>query len=265
MNIDGNAIANDIFKDVAERVTQFGRAPVLTILTCTPNFETQKYLELKRRRATGVGIRTNIIELPADVSTDDVEDCIRAAVKNADGLILQLPFPKQVDIARVLGAIPTSLDVDALNPKTTAVLSPVVGACKEILARHSVTVKGKRTAIIGRGRLVGAPAERWFKQQGATVTVTTREEGNIADAIRDADIILCGAGSPGIVRPEMIKKGVVILDAGTSEEGGKLRGDVDPACAEKASLFTPVPGGIGPVTVAVLFRNLLILVRNESK
>lgn len=259
MIVDGNAIAADILRTVSQKAAELSRPPVLAIVTSAPNFETRKYLELKRKKANEAGIRTNIIELDADVSTDDVLDCVHVAARHSDGLILQLPFPPQVDIMRVLVAIPPTYDVDALNPETTDVLSPVVGACKEILDRYGVEIAKKSVTILGRGRLVGTPAEAWFKKAGAHVTVVTKEAGDMAKETAGADIIVCGTGVPGVLKPDMVKEGVVILDAGTSEQGGMLRGDALSACAERASLFTPVPGGIGPVTVAVLFRNLLAL------
>jgi methylenetetrahydrofolate dehydrogenase (NADP+)/methenyltetrahydrofolate cyclohydrolase len=263
MTIDGNAIADDILREVAAGVQALGRAPVLAILTSEPNFETQRYLALKCRKAAACGVRTNVIELPPDASANDVRDSMRAAMDGADGIIVQLPFPPEVDIGPVLESIPPDVDVDALNPQTRTVLSPVVGACEEILKRNAITVAGKHAAVIGYGRLVGAPVERWLRAAGAEVRVITKDAED-AGAIAAADIVVCGAGVPGMLKPEMVKEGVAVLDAGTSEEGGLLRGDADPLIADKAALFTPVPGGIGPVTVAMLLRNLLTLAKERA-
>ena len=128
---------------------------------------------------------------------------------------------------------------------------------KAILESECITVEGKEVVIVGNGSLVGKPAAAWFRLGGAHVDVADNETDNLPDVTKQADIIVCGAGVPGLITPEMIKEGVIILDAGTSEDSGKLRGDADPACADKASLYTPVPGGIGPITVAVLLRNVV--------
>jgi methylenetetrahydrofolate dehydrogenase (NADP+)/methenyltetrahydrofolate cyclohydrolase len=163
----------------------------------------------------------------------------------------------------VLKVIPEGCDVDAVHYDGTlsGVLPPVVGAISEVSLRHNVVFSGQRVVIVGKGRLVGAPAELWCSQQGADVTVVTEETANAADIIRNASILILGAGKPSLVTPDMIKEGVILFDAGTSEDGGVLRGDADPLYAQKAALFTPVPGGIGPITVAVLLRNLVTLSR----
>ncbi len=157
----------------------------------------------------------------------------------------------------MLKAVPPSHDIDVLNPLTTTVLSPVVGAIKEILKLHEVPVFEKHVVVVGSGKLVGRPVAAWFMEQGSSVSIVTRDTSDIVFYTKNADIIVLGAGSPRMLTPDMIKEGVVILDAGTSEDGGVLAGDADPACAEKASLFTPVPGGVGPITVAVLLRNVV--------
>jgi methylenetetrahydrofolate dehydrogenase (NADP+) / methenyltetrahydrofolate cyclohydrolase len=124
---------------------------------------------------------------------------------------------------------------------------------------HETPVFERHVVVVGSGKLVGLPASRWFMEQGSAVSVVTKDTADIAYYTKNADIIVLGAGVPRLLTPDMVKEGVVILDAGTSEDGGVLAGDADPACAEKASLFTPVPGGIGPITVAVLLRNLVEL------
>jgi methylenetetrahydrofolate dehydrogenase (NADP+)/methenyltetrahydrofolate cyclohydrolase len=259
MTIDGTAIANDLYDELKKRIAVLPSAPVLAIITCAPNFETKKYLTLKEKRAAAIGIVTRVIELNAESTTEDFFVALAKHARSSAGVIVQLPLPPHIDTEAVLRAIPTTHDVDALNPDTTAILSPVVGAFKTILDTHGIDPMGKRVIIIGRGKLVGRPAERWFTEHGAEVSVVTHETENITRFTRDADIIVCGAGAPGLLRPDMVKEGVIILDAGTSEDGGMLRGDADPACADKAALFTPVPGGIGPITIAVLLGNCVSL------
>ena len=162
----------------------------------------------------------------------------------------------------ILRAIPPSLDVDGINPAVVEVArvarAPVAEAIAEILRRTGVDVRGKRAVVVGSGRLVGAPTAQLLTEMGALVTVVTLESGSLAD-LKDADMIVLGAGNPGFVKPSMIKDGVILFDAGTSESAGKVVGDADPSCADKCALFTPVPGGIGPIAVAMIFKNLMVL------
>ncbi len=261
MIVDGKAIAEKIYASIREAVLIGEHAPRLAIVTCNPNFETKKYLALKERKAAEVGIETEVIEMPSASTTQNFLTTISDLVSKSDGIIVQLPLPAHVDTEMVLSSVPTSHDVDALNPKTTGVVSPVIGAFREILKMYEVGTCEKYVTIIGSGKLVGLPAMAWFTTQGAYVSVVTKDTEDITHYTKNADIIVCGAGVPGLLIPDMVKEQVIILDAGTSEAGGVLMGDADPKCAQKASIFTPVPGGIGPITVAVLLQNLVVLAK----
>jgi methylenetetrahydrofolate dehydrogenase (NADP+)/methenyltetrahydrofolate cyclohydrolase len=259
MFVDGKAIAGRIYDALREEVVGLEQKPRLGILTCTPNFETEKYLALKQKKANEVGIAIDLVRLDPPVTTDAIRVSLAALVRRTDGVVVQLPLPSHIDTEVVLRAIPPSHDVDALNSETTSVLSPVVGAIAEILKVHEVPIFERHVTVIGSGRLVGAPAARWFMEHGAAVSIVTKDTIDIPYYTRNAYIIVTGAGVPGLITPDMVKEGVVLLDAGTSEDGGILKGDVDPQCAEKALLYTPVPGGIGPITIAVLLRNVIDL------
>ena len=264
MIVDGKAIAARIYAEIKNEVTHMSHKPHLTVFTCAPNFETQKYLALKRKKAHDVGIGFNVIEFPVETTTDEVVTSVAHAKMQTDGIIVQLPFPAHIDIAKVLDIIPSSYDVDAVHYDGTkgSVLPPVVGAIKEIAELHDVLFPTAQVVIVGKGRLVGTPAAIWSKKQGAQVTVIDRETRDKESSIAKAHILILGAGVPNLITPDMIAKNVVIFDAGTSEEGGVLKGDADPACADTSALFTPVPGGIGPITIAVLLRNLITLARH---
>lgn len=226
----------------------------------------ERYVALKKRAAERAGIAVTLYRFPHDASEEALAAGITDAVSLHDGYIIQLPLPAHINGARILDLVPRQKDVDMLSSASmdafyrdaTPLLPPVIGVFSEIITRWAIPVRGKRVAVVGRGRLVGAPAAHWFRRQGALVGIARRGE-DIAATTAEADIIVLGAGSPGLLKPAMVKTGVVILDAGTSEDGGALKGDADPAVAEKSSLFTPVPGGIGPVTVVMLFKNLLTL------
>lgn len=257
MLVDGKHIASEVYTQLHNRITRLSRAPKLCIITCAPTFETQKYLALKQARAEEVGIETEVTTMSPTSTTEDFIVCINSAIGRFDGIIVQLPLPSLIDRNVVVTAVPPSHDVDALNPDTTQLLSPVVGAIREILAVYDVMVREKKVTVIGNGRLVGLPSYTWFREQGAEVSLVTKDTVDVEAYTQGADIIVCGAGVPGLLTPEMVKEGVVILDAGTTEDGGELKGDAHPSCGEKASLYTPVPGGIGPLTIAMLLRNVV--------
>ncbi len=261
MQINGKEIAAHIYEAVKKEITASGNNPRLGILTCAPTFETEKYLTLKERKAKEVGIATEVIRLSETANLDEVLEALRKLVSRTDGVVVQLPFPPHIDSEKIIAAIPPTHDADALNHSTHSVLSPVVGAIAEILRVYEVPIMNRHVTVIGSGKLVGLPASQWFMEHGASVSVVTKDTTDISYYTKNADIIVSGAGVPGLITSLMVKEGVIILDAGTSEEGGMLRGDAREEVGEKAYLFTPVPGGIGPITIAILLKNVLELSR----
>lgn len=256
MNVDGRAIAESVY--AALGATLQGKK--LGIVVSTGDAVTDSYVRIKTRAAQRLGVEIIRRELPPDASTQDALDAVRSLIEHSDGIIVQLPLPAGIDADTVLAGVPPSHDVDALNPGAL-VVAPVAGAMQEILRVAGVTAAGKQAVVIGEGRLVGAPCAGLLRTLGAQVTVVTK--GDSLDVLHDADVIVSGAGSPGLIRPDMIKEGVVVIDAGTSESSGKIAGDAEPACADKASVFTPVPGGVGPVAIAMIFKNLAVLARHR--
>jgi methylenetetrahydrofolate dehydrogenase (NADP+) / methenyltetrahydrofolate cyclohydrolase len=261
MIVDGKAVAARIYIEVAEGVKTLAKQPVMAAITCAPNFETQKYLELKKRKAAEVGIALRVVELPDTVSTEEAVACVQAVASQVDGVVVQLPFPTHVDREALLAAVPVEKDPDgfAYGMSDAACIPPVTAAILAIAKTYNVDFLDKNIVVLGQGRLVGAPAARFLRAAGAPVTVLTEADFNEA-IVKEADVIITGIGKPHFVTPDMVKEGVVIFDAGTSEDGGVVVGDVRPDVAEAASLFTPVPGGIGPITIAALLQNLLFLV-----
>lgn len=256
MKVDGKALAQDILDQLTIDIQS---APKMTLaaITCTPNFETRKYLELKKRRAAAVGISLNIIELAQDVTTDQMIECVVAVAKQSSGVVVQLPLPEHIDRDVVLRAIPPAKDPDGFSygEKRDRMLPPVVGAIDEISRVHELEWKNKRVVILGQGRLVGIPAARYARKRGARVRVYEENTLDIR-SLKTAEIIISGMGQAKFIVPEMLTPGVVIFDAGTSEDGGELAGDMHPDAAAVTSLYTPVPGGIGPLTIVLLLRNL---------
>lgn len=234
MIINGKHIAEDIVKDLGDSL----RGKKLGIVVGMQDAATESFIKIKTRVAERLGVEVVRGEL-----SDLVQTC--------NGVIVQLPHPQADDL---IAHIPPEKDLDAIGPKPL-VRTPVAEAISEVLVRGNVSALSKKAVVVGKGRLVGAPAAELLKELGARVTVITQTQGSLEE-LKDADIVVLGAGESGLVKPEMLKEGVVLIDAGTSEAGGKLMGDADPACAHVARIFTPVPGGIGPIAVAMIFKNL---------
>lgn len=267
MNINGKQLADDIKTILKKRVAILGRKPRLDIVYAGKNSVIEGFLRMKRRMGEDIGVETNVLHLPATVSQKSLIDEIQkiTADKNSDGIIVQLPLPESFDTEMVLRAISTEKDVDVLSENALLLfeqgkhflLPPVTGAIALILQQHNINIAGKNTVVLGNGRLVGKPVAAWLKQNGALVTVLDKPGSDPTPLLQKADIIVSGTGNPYMIKPEMIRQGVILFDAGASEEAGEIRGDADPACSDKCALFTPVPGGIGHITVVMLFKNLL--------
>jgi methylenetetrahydrofolate dehydrogenase (NADP+) / methenyltetrahydrofolate cyclohydrolase len=271
MIVDGRAIADKLYGELLKEREEFGEVTLGHLVTeMSP--VTASYARIKERGAERLGIKMVRIELPAGSTTVDALAAIATLVETTDGVIPQLPIVQGIDAAAVINAIPKEKDVDVLSDAayeefekgTWPAIPPVPAALAYILKESGVEIRGKKVVSLGRGRLVGKPAAVLFKQLGAAVELLGRES-NIPANTLDAGIIILGAGVPGILKPDMVKDGVAIVDAGTSESGGKVVGDADPAVADKASVFTPVPGGVGPVAIAEIYKNLFALKRLQSK
>ncbi len=267
MIVDGKAIAEKLYGELAEERKVFGEVK-LGILVGDPNPVTYSYVTIKERGSEKIGITLVRKELPEGSTTDMALEAMRELVAETDGVIPQLPMMPGIDVEAVIESIPKEKDVDVLSSAALAefergswpAIPPVPAALAYILKESGVEVRGKRVVSLGRGRLVGKPAATLFGHLGAQVQLLGRDS-DIAAATREADVIILGAGVPGILKPDMVKDGVAIVDAGTSELGGKVVGDADPAVADKASVFTPVPGGVGPVAIAIIYRNVFALKR----
>lgn len=264
MIVNGKAVAIKIEHDLITRARSLEQKPRLSIISVGENHVSERFVRMKTEYAARIGVHTDVIQLPEADETQEVIEEIKKQSVHADGIIVQLPLPRSCDTNAVLASIAREKDVDALSPNPI-VLSPVVGAVQRILAEGGVSLTHKKILVIGRGRLVGAPLTAWLSENGNTVEVIGDEVEDVSLHTHSADVIISGAGEPHLIKPSMIKEGVVLIDCGTSEAGGKVIGDADPACASKCTLFTPVPGGVGPVTVAMLFENLFTLIDSAHK
>lgn len=268
MIVDGRAIAKDILARTRVRSEKLVHPPRVLAIVVSETPATLSYLKIKGMRAADAGCVLEIERFPLEVLAEELRSAASSAA--TDAVIVQLPLPADINTREVCDAIPFAKDADVLSSaarekferaEADALLPPVVGAVSEIFAQNSINPKGKNTVVIGNGWLVGNPCALWLKQQGAVVSILTSESENMREALADAEIIISGAGVPSLIKPDYIKSGVILIDAATSESNGIITGDADPACAEKCSLFTPVPGGIGPLAVAVLFENVVTLAK----
>jgi methylenetetrahydrofolate dehydrogenase (NADP+)/methenyltetrahydrofolate cyclohydrolase len=271
MIIDGRALTEEVLIRTKTRATALGRAPRVLAIVANETPATKSYLAIKTKRATNAGCVLGVQQFPRIVSIEELQSAITAS--GADAIIVQLPLPTGIDAQAVCNVIPIEKDADVLSDSarqkfargdSDACVPPVVGAIAEIFRVHDVDPRGKKAVVIGRGFLVGAPAALWLAQQGAQVTVVNRSTKDFVEALHSADIIVSGAGYSHLIKPEMLKQGVILIDAGTSESDGEVVGDADPACVGKCSLFTPVPGGVGPLAVACLFENAVALAERAT-
>ncbi|TSC87114.1 MAG: methylenetetrahydrofolate dehydrogenase (NADP+) / methenyltetrahydrofolate cyclohydrolase [Parcubacteria group bacterium Gr01-1014_8] len=267
MIVDGKSIAETLYSKLVDERAAFSGPVSLGILVGDKNPVTASYVRIKEKAAERLSVTMVRKELPVGATTKDALFAIEELVGSADGVIPQLPMVS-IDVDAVRNAIPKEKDVDVLSDEAFKAfekgdwpaIPPVPAALTYILQQKNVTIKDANVVVVGKGRLVGKPAEILFAQLGGHVTALMKGD-DVALYTREADIIVLGAGSAGLLKPNMVKKGVAVVDAGTSELGGKVVGDADPSVAEVAAVFTPVPGGVGPVAIAEIYKNLFALKR----
>ncbi len=255
MIIDGKKISHEVIEALAQERASLPPVLRLGVLMGEEDAASASFVKIKERVADKLQVVVVREFLNVESTTAQALRSLERLSEKCEGVILQLPLPPQIDLAELLAALPAEKDVDAIGEKRTVVRAPVAEAISEIFVRNNIVGANKKAVVVGAGKLVGAPAAELMRELHAEVTVITRNEGSLLE-LKDADIVILGAGDPEFVKPEMLKEGVVLIDAGTSEASGRLVGDADVRCAEVASVFTPVPGGIGPIAVAMIFKNL---------
>ncbi|MBC7836304.1 bifunctional 5,10-methylenetetrahydrofolate dehydrogenase/5,10-methenyltetrahydrofolate cyclohydrolase [Acetobacteraceae bacterium] len=252
MIVDGKQIAQEVISELAKERASLAPVVKLGFVLSQGDEASASFVKMKERIAD----RLHVVVVREEVTTtQEALHAIKRLEKITDGILVQLPLPENVDTEKVISAVPKEKDVDFVH-------SPVALAIEEVLKRTNTNVENMVAVVVGQGRLVGAPAAELLRRLGARVSVVTAEQGSLEE-LKNADIVILGAGNPGMVHPEMLKKGVVLIDAGTSESAGKLAGDATAACADVASIYTPVPGGIGPIAVAMIFKNLFMLAKRS--
>ena len=271
--LDGKATAAAIKDELKVRVAKLaeqGMVPGLGTILVGDDPGSRAYVAGKHRDCAAVGIASIQVELPAEATQDEIAAKVTELNENPDctGFIVQLPLPKHVDTNAILGLIDPVKDADGLHPVSLGKL--VLGqdgplpctpkGCVELLRRYDVPIAGAHVVVVGRGVTAGRPMGLLFTRRTENATVTQCHTGttDLAGVVRTGDIVIAAAGSAGLITADMVKPGAVLLDVGTSRNAeGKIVGDIEPAAREKAAWIAPMPGGIGPMTRAMLLTNVV--------
>jgi len=268
--LDGKKLSKELLRALALEVERKGFKLRLAVIQVGENPVSQIFINQKERACRFVGINFKLYQLKENVSSKKLKEEIEKIIKNRinSGIILQLPLTKKFSPEEFLNLIPKNKDIDVLSEKslgefyqgTLEILPPTVNGILHLLEKDKISLKGKNVVIVGAGRLVGNPLALQLLKEKATVSVLNEFSEDSAFFTKKADILISGVGRPNLIKGDMVKKGVVIVDAGCSMKKGKLVGDVDfKSVHKKASYITPVPGGVGPMTVACLIENLVAL------
>ncbi len=271
--IDGKLIGAQIKEELREKVNTLkaeGIQPGLAVILVGDNSASQVYVRNKKTACEFVGIKSFSYELPAETSEEELLGLIDTlnADPNVHGILVQLPLPAHLDEQKVILRISPSKDVDGFHPQSVGALS--IGlkgfvSCTpagviELLKRYHIEIAGKNCVVVGRSNIVGKPVSLLLLREHGTVTICHSRTQNLKEVVQNADIVVAAVGIPNFIKEDMIKDGAAVIDVGINRlENGKLCGDVDfEACEKKASYITPVPGGVGPMTIAMLMHNCVL-------
>jgi len=281
--ISGKELSAILKAEMAERVASFpqeyGRVPHLVVILVGNDPASVSYVTGKAKASAAVGIRNTTVRKPESITEEELLDLIRELNGDGtvDGILVQLPLPKHISEAKVIETIAKEKDVDGFHPLNVAALwqkQPCTVACTpkgiiKMLEAAGVEISGKRAVVIGRSNIVGLPVAKLLLDGNATVTIAHSHTANLPEVTRQAEILVVAIGRPHFVTADMVAEGAVVIDVGVNRdpETGKLCGDVDFAGVEpKASVITPVPGGVGPMTICCLMENTIeCFLKRESK
>ena len=274
MVISGKELAKEVKENIARKVAsyriEYGREPNLCVILVGEDPASTGYVRSKGKQAGEVGFSHTEIHLPATITEHELIDKVKElnADEGVDGILVQLPLPKHIRKHRVIESIDPAKDVDGFHSKNVDALwhrLPGIRACTpkgiiKLLDKAGVEIAGKHAVVIGRSNIVGFPVAKLLLDRNATVTIAHSHTEDLASITRTADILVVAIGVPKLITGDMVKEGVAVIDVGITHdpETGKLSGDVDFDTVEpKASVITPVPGGVGPMTIACLLENTL--------
>jgi len=264
--MDGRALASRIREELKSEIAEFGDVRLATVLV-GDDPASQIYIRLKHQAADDVGIQAIDKRLPGDTSEDELVELVEElnADDSVDGILVQTPLPPQIDEARVMRTLDPMKDVDGLHPFNAGQLflgyETLVGATPigvmRLLGEYKIPISGARAVVVGRSEIVGRPLSMLLLHADATVTICHSRTDDLARHTLDADILVVAVGYLGLITADMVKQGAAVIDVGMNRTDEGLFGDVDAGVAEIAAFLTPVPGGVGPMTIACLLENAL--------
>lgn len=276
--LDGKALADKIANEIKMEIAQNGYTPSLAVIIVGNNPASQLYVKNKNAKAKELGINSIVIELPENISQFDLEKQIEeiALDKSIDAILVQLPLPKHINTQQIIEKIPPEKDVDGFHPYNIGRLisgfEPFAKACTpkgilKLLDEYNIKVEGKNVVVVGRSNIVGKPVATMLTNLNATVTLCHSKTQNLKNITQNADILICAIGQAKFIKKDFVKENAIIIDVGINRDNdGKLVGDVDfENVKDKASYITPVPKGIGPMTIAILMQNSLDLYKISHK
>ena len=273
MIIDGKAISlavkDEVRAEVAELGKKYGKVPCLCVIIVGENPASQVYVRNKVKAAAFTGMESRLVELPESVSEDELLAQIRLLNEDpaVNGILVQLPLPAHIDEEKVIDTISPAKDVDGFHPSNVAglwigkdcIVPCTPAGVMRLLDSTGVDLTGKTAVVVGRSNIVGKPVAKLLLDRNATVVIAHSRTADLGAVCRQADVLVAAVGRPGLITGDMVKPGAIVIDVGINRNAeGKLCGDVDFAsCAEVASWITPVPGGVGPMTIAMLMKNTI--------
>jgi methylenetetrahydrofolate dehydrogenase (NADP+)/methenyltetrahydrofolate cyclohydrolase len=271
----GAEIRQAVSEDVAAYVERHGRRPVLAVVICGRDAPSMVYLGQILRSTEKVGIEGRLVEVDGEASEASVVESIRSLNEDpaVNGIIVQMPLPPSIRLRSVVDAIDPAKDIDGIHPLNAGLLRlgydgflpATAHAAVEILRRSAIEIEGKRAVVVGRSAVVGMPVAFLLVRENATVTVCHTRTRDLARHVKDAEILVVAAGHPGLIRGDMVRRGVVVVDVGINVVDGAIVGDVEFESVRRvASAITPVPGGVGPLTNALLLAHLVRAARGQE-
>jgi methylenetetrahydrofolate dehydrogenase (NADP+)/methenyltetrahydrofolate cyclohydrolase len=271
--LDGKKLAELTLEKIEQEIRDLKTKPILSIVLCGDNPASLVYVKSKIKKAQQVGIKTRLCKLPETASENQIINLVKSLNNKSDGIIVQLPLPKHLDACKIIRTIDPKKDVDGLTPlnlgktlenKEYFVPATPKGIIK-ILEYYEISIKGKDVVIINHSNLLGRPLAAMMLNRNASVSICHEFTKDLSEYTKKADIIITGVGKPKLLKKDMIKKNSVIIDAGISKINNKIYGDVDfENIRGKVKAITPVPGGVGPMTVAMLLENVLISFKRNN-
>ena len=266
VRMDGTALAASVREDVTREVAELGHVGLATVLV-GDDPASHVYIAAKHKAATEAGIDARDVRLPADTSEEHVLELVAELNhdEEVDGILVQLPLPAHMNETKVTYAVSPAKDVDGFHPFNAGNLylgTPIhvpatPSGCMELLRAYDIDPAGKEAVVIGRSEIVGRPMAMLLMHANATVTVCHSRTADLASHVRRADIVVAAVGRPGIVTADMVKPGAACLDVGLTRTDEGIRGDIDASVGEVAGFLTPMPGGTGPMTIAMLLQSAL--------